>query len=88
MKDDYEVNWHLKGIRSIMSPTSEELRMRSVTVKNRRQAYLDKLVCDGHYFSEDAMREREPYMHHEYVGKFQDQSSRGMARPGERWSET
>lgn len=34
------------------------------------------------------MREREPYLHHEYVGKFQDPSSRSMARPGERWSET
>ncbi|MED6136717.1 hypothetical protein PIB30_058412 [Stylosanthes scabra] len=88
MKDDYEVNWHVKRLRSIMNPTSKELRMRSVTVKNRRRAYLDKLVSDGHYFSEDAMREREPYLHHEYVGKFQDQSGRGMARPGERWSET
>ncbi|KAF7828498.1 coiled-coil domain-containing protein 97 [Senna tora] len=88
LKDDYEINWHLKRLRSIMNPTSEELRMRSVTVKNRRRAYLDKLVCDGNYFSEDAMREREPYLHHEYVGKFQDQSGRGMARPGERWSET
>nr|KYP51481.1 hypothetical protein KK1_026639 [Cajanus cajan] len=88
MKDDYEINWHVKRLRSIMSPTSEELRLRSVTVKNRRRAYLDKLVCAGHYFSEDAMREREPYLHHEYVGKFQDQSGRGMARPGERWSET
>ncbi|CAJ1943211.1 unnamed protein product [Sphenostylis stenocarpa] len=88
MKDDYEINWHMKRLRSIMSPSEEELRMRSVTVKNRRRAYLDRLVCGGHYFSEDAMREREPYLHHEYVGKFQDQSSRGMARPGERWSET
>ncbi|KAL9249864.1 hypothetical protein AKJ16_DCAP06216 [Drosera capensis] len=34
------------------------------------------------------MREREPYSHHEYVGKFQDAAARGMARPGERWSET
>ncbi|XP_028762225.1 coiled-coil domain-containing protein 97-like isoform X2 [Neltuma alba] len=88
LKSDYEINWHLKRLWSIMSPTSEELRMRSVTVKNRRRAYLDKLMCDGDYFSEDAMREREPYLHHEYVGRFQDQSGRGMARPGERWSET
>ncbi|XP_054795672.1 uncharacterized protein LOC129301342 [Prosopis cineraria] len=88
LKGDYEINWHLKRLWSIMSPTSEELRMRSVTVKNRRRAYLDKLMCDGNYFSEDAMREREPYLHHEYVGRFQDQSGRGMARPGERWSET
>lgn len=34
------------------------------------------------------MREREPYLHHEYLGKFQDPSGRSMARPGERWSET
>nr|KJB25433.1 hypothetical protein B456_004G191100 [Gossypium raimondii] len=88
LNDDYEVNWHLKHLRSKMSPTSEELKLRSVTVKNRRRAYLNKLVCDGHYFSEDAMREREPYLHHEYLGRFQDLSGRSMARPGERWSET
>ncbi|KAJ6394189.1 hypothetical protein OIU77_023420 [Salix suchowensis] len=85
---DYEINWHLKNLRTKISPTSEELRSRSVTVKNRRLAYLDKLVLDGKYFSEDSMREREPYLHHEFVGKFQDPSARGMARPGERWSET
>ena len=34
------------------------------------------------------MREREPYLHHEYLGRFQDLSGRSMARPGERWSET
>lgn len=49
---------------------------------------MSKLVCEGNYFSEDAMREREPYLHHEYLGRFQDVSGRGMARPGERWSET
>lgn len=49
---------------------------------------MDRLVMDGQYFSEDAMREREPFLHHEYVGKFQDLSGRRMARPGERWFET
>lgn len=49
---------------------------------------MDKLVSDGQYFSEDSMREREPYLHHELLGKFQDPSGRSMARPGERWSET
>lgn len=85
---NYEVSWHLNHLRSIMSPSSGELRTRSITVKNRRRAYLDKLILEGQYFSEDAMREREPYLHHEYVGKFQDPSWRSMARPGERWSET
>ncbi|XP_073135224.1 uncharacterized protein [Henckelia pumila] len=88
LKEDYEINWHLNRLRSVMSPTEEEKKSKSVKVKNRRLAYMDRLILDGHYFSEDAMREREPYLHHEYVGKFQDPSGRSMARPGERWSET
>ncbi|KAG7536117.1 hypothetical protein ISN44_As13g000820, partial [Arabidopsis suecica] len=88
MKHDYEVDWHLKNLRKKISPTSEELKSRSVAVRNRRLAYLNKLVSEGQYFSEDAMRDREPYLHHEYVGKFQDVMGRNMARPGERWSET
>lgn len=88
LKHDYEVDWHLKSLRKKISPTSEELRSRSVAVRNRRLAYLNKLVSEGQYFSEDAMRDREPYLHHEYVGKFQDSLGRNMARPGERWSET
>nr|GMD59780.1 coiled-coil domain-containing protein 97 [Ipomoea batatas] len=88
LKDDYEINWHLNHLLSVISPTQEELKSRSVKIKNRRRAYLDKLISGGQYFSEDAMREREPYLHHEYVGKFQDPSGRSMARPGERWSET
>lgn len=88
LKDDYEIDWHLKHLRSLLSPTSEQLRSRSVTIKNRRRAYMDKLISEGRYFSEDSMREREPYLHHEYLGKFQDPYGRSMARPGERWSET
>ncbi|XP_042018623.1 coiled-coil domain-containing protein 97-like [Salvia splendens] len=88
LRDDYEINWHLKNLRSILSPTDKEKKSRSAKIKNRRLAYMDRLMVDGHYFSEDAMREREPYLHHEYVGKFQDPSGRSMARPGERWSET
>ncbi|KAH9624675.1 hypothetical protein KSS87_014240 [Heliosperma pusillum] len=88
LKDDYEINWHIKHLRSLLSPTSEQRRLQSLTVKNRRRAYMDKLVSEGHYFSEDSMREREPYLHHEYLGKFQDPYGRSMARPGERWSDT
>ncbi|KAL0372983.1 UNVERIFIED_CONTAM: hypothetical protein Scaly_0979900 [Sesamum calycinum] len=88
LKDDYEINWHLNHLRSVINPTVEERKSKLAKIKNRRLAYMDKLMLDGHYFSEDAMREREPYLHHEYVGKFQDPSGRSMARPGERWSET
>ncbi|XP_050378301.1 LOW QUALITY PROTEIN: uncharacterized protein LOC126795516 [Argentina anserina] len=88
LTDDYEVSWHVRHLRSSLTPTSNELKSRAVQVKNRRRAYLNKLIFDGQYFSEDSMREREPYLHHEYVWKFQDLSDRSMARPGERWSDT
>ncbi|XP_071689385.1 uncharacterized protein [Rutidosis leptorrhynchoides] len=88
LSDDYEINWHLNHLRSLINPTSEDLKSRSAKVKNRRRAYMDKLTHDGKFFSEDAMRDREPYLHHEFVGKFQDQSGRRMSRPGEKWSET
>ncbi|KAM0945641.1 hypothetical protein DsansV1_C10g0104851 [Dioscorea sansibarensis] len=85
---DYEVGWHLKRIRSAREPTAEEVRVRVAAVKNRRRAHMERLVLAGEYFSEDAMREREPYLHHELVGRFQDPVGRAMSRPGERWSET
>ncbi|KAG8382199.1 hypothetical protein BUALT_Bualt05G0051900 [Buddleja alternifolia] len=88
LRDDYEINWHLNHLRSVIDPTEEEIRSKSTKIKNRRLAYMDKMIMAGNYFSEDAMREREPYLHHEYVGRFQDPSGRSMARPGERWSET
>lgn len=88
LKDDYAVNWHLRHLKSILNPTIEEKRLHAVTAKNRRLAYMERLIHDGQYFSEDAMRERAPLLHHEYVGRFQDPNSRGFSRPGERWSET
>uniref|UniRef100_A0A453QL19 CCD97-like C-terminal domain-containing protein n=1 Tax=Aegilops tauschii subsp. strangulata TaxID=200361 RepID=A0A453QL19_AEGTS len=50
--------------------------------------HLHRLVTQGDYFSEEAMREREPYLHHEYLGRFQDPFGRAMVRPGEKFSET
>ncbi|GKG30019.1 hypothetical protein Tco_0419917, partial [Tanacetum coccineum] len=38
---DYEINWHL---RSVINPTSEDLKSRSAKVKNRRRAFMDKLM--------------------------------------------
>ncbi|GJZ85347.1 vacuolar protein sorting-associated protein 54, chloroplastic isoform X1, partial [Tanacetum coccineum] len=80
LSDDYEINWHL---RSVINPTSKDLKSRSAKVKNRRRAFMDKLMYGGKFFSGDSMRDREPYLHHKFVGKFQDQSGRRMYRPGE-----
>jgi hypothetical protein len=84
LSPDYEVDWHLRRLRAAAAGAPPP----AVRVRNRRRAYLDRLVREGEYFSEEAMREREPYLHHEYLGRFQDPLGRAMARPGERWSET
>eukprot|EP00246_Nothoceros_aenigmaticus_P009679 TRINITY_DN253_c0_g1_i1.p1 TRINITY_DN253_c0_g1~~TRINITY_DN253_c0_g1_i1.p1 ORF type:complete len:371 (+),score=75.07 TRINITY_DN253_c0_g1_i1:59-1114(+) len=85
--DDYEIGWHLKQLKSEVSPTADQRRVRAAAVKNRRLAYMSRLMHDGQYFSEDAMRLRSPLLHYELVGKYQDASARLEARPGERYSE-
>ncbi|KAJ3672531.1 hypothetical protein LUZ60_007252 [Juncus effusus] len=86
LRTDYEVNWHLNRLQRTTTPPTQQ--SNSPAIKNRRRAYMEKLVQQGEYFSEDSMRERDPYLHHEYVGKFQDPVGRMMSRPGEKWSET
>ncbi|RLM54155.1 coiled-coil domain-containing protein 97 [Panicum miliaceum] len=84
LSPDYEVDWHLRRLRAAAAGAPPP----AAQVRNRRRAYLDRLVREGEYFSEEAMREREHYLHREYLGRFQDPLGRAMARPGERWSET
>ena len=71
LQDDYEVNWHLKTLKSSINPSAEDQRSRTAMIHNRRLAYMNRLVQDGQYFSEDAMRMRSPLLHFEHVGQFQ-----------------
>ena len=48
----------------------------SSTVKNRRLAFMRRLEQQGEYFSEQAMRERQPLMWQEYIG-----GDPGLAQP-------
>ncbi|KAL0920778.1 hypothetical protein M5K25_009945 [Dendrobium thyrsiflorum] len=82
LRSDYEVGWHVDRLRRSLVPTEADSRAKSATVRNRRRAYMERLIRGGEYFSEDSMREREPYLHHEYVGRFQDPVGRVSSRPG------
>lgn len=88
LSGDYSVRFHLSRLRAIHDPSPADRRSRTAAIRNRRRAYLERLVKGGDYFSEEAMREREPYLHHEMLGRFQDPMGRVMSRPGERWSDT
>ncbi|KAH6557893.1 hypothetical protein KP509_1Z087900 [Ceratopteris richardii] len=85
---DYEVDWHLRRLRRSLYPaTAKEQKAQANLVKNRRLAFMSRLIDDGDFFSENAMRLRAPLLYHEYLGQFQDPSERSFARPGERWSD-
>ena len=44
-------------------------RRLSASSKNRRLAQLQRLLDSGEYFSDDAMRARQPLLHHHYVAQ-------------------
>ncbi|KAI5083434.1 hypothetical protein GOP47_0003177 [Adiantum capillus-veneris] len=88
LNGDYEVDWHLKQLRRSLFPASaKEQKARANLVKNRRLAFMDRLIQDGDFFSENSMRMRAPLLYYEYLGQFQDPSEHAFARQGERWSD-
>lgn len=67
LRGEYEVDFYLKLAEDEASKAGSAV---SATAKNRRHAQLKRLVADGSYFSDDAMRDRAPLLHHEYVGQY------------------
>lgn len=66
LRDDYEVDFYLKLAED------EEVSVKSglsTRTKNRRLAQLNRLVDEGKYFSEEAMRSRAPLLHQQYIGQ-------------------
>ena len=66
LRDDYEVDFYLKLAED------EEVAAKSglsVTAKNRRLAQLNRLVDEGKYFSDEAMCNRQPLLHQQYIGQ-------------------
>lgn len=66
LRDDYEVDFYLKLAED------EEVNSKSglsATAKNRRLAQLNRLMDEGKYFSEEAMRSRAPLLHQQYIGQ-------------------
>ena len=67
LRGDYEVDFYLKLAEDDAKRAANKV---SATAKNRRHAQLKRLVADGSYFSEDAMRNRAPLLHHQYIGQY------------------
>ncbi|VDL78161.1 unnamed protein product [Nippostrongylus brasiliensis] len=59
----------------------EQRKSDSQNLKNRRFLELRKLKEGGKYFSDEKMREREPYLYDVMVGKFMQEKDRLNLRP-------
>ncbi|KAK9802681.1 hypothetical protein WJX73_005341 [Symbiochloris irregularis] len=61
---DYEVAFYLKHINQQRDPPAS-------LVKNRRYAQLKRLMAQGSFFGDDALRSRDPVLFHQLVGQYQ-----------------
>lgn len=69
LRDDYEVNFYLRQLEQQLESHVEIVQLSSQT-KNRRLAQLNRLIDEGTYFEDSAMRSRAPLLHHQYVGQY------------------
>ena len=67
LRDDYEVDFYLELAEDEAASAKAGL---SATAKNRRLAQLNRLMEDGTYFSDEAMRTRAPLLHQQYLGQY------------------
>ncbi|KAI3430590.1 hypothetical protein D9Q98_005183 [Chlorella vulgaris] len=74
LRGDYEVDFYCK----VLEDRTDQLK-RSQVAKNRRLAYMARLEADGTYFGEEAMRDRQPALHHQYIGQFQPSGTMGAS---------
>lgn len=46
------------------------MESKALRVKNRRMAELERLIEEGEYFGDTAMRDREPLLFKQYITKY------------------
>ena len=59
----YEVDFYMKLLED-----KQDQHKQDTDRKNRRLAYMNRLLHEGTFFSDDAMKERQPYLHHQVRG--------------------
>ena len=56
-------------MQRVATPIRHKLRA------NRRYTYMQQLLANGKYFSDEAMKERSPLLYEQMVGKYQDDAN-------------
>ncbi|GAB4820159.1 hypothetical protein N2152v2_007205 [Parachlorella kessleri] len=73
----YEVDFYMKLLED-----KQDQHKQDTDRKNRRLAYMNRLLREGTFFSDDAMKERQPYLHHQYVGQYRPPGDAGPSAAG------
>jgi hypothetical protein len=71
--EQYEVDFYLRFLEpdpATSSASPAPSPSPSARTKNRRLAHLRRLASATDFFSDDAMRRRQPGLHHLYVGQY------------------
>mmetsp|Transcript_24396 Transcript_24396/g.40088 ORF Transcript_24396/g.40088 Transcript_24396/m.40088 type:complete len:391 (-) Transcript_24396:302-1474(-) len=66
--DEYEIRYWINYYSS--SPSK-----RNVVAKNRRYRRLQQLLSDGEYFSDEAMKERQPLLFEQFIGRYESKEA-------------
>jgi len=86
-RTSYEIDFYMKLLEdkntsnvrgkaaTVASPSA--VARKNAAVKNRRLAKLELLEKEG-YFKMEAMRSREPYLHHLYIGQYSLHPNAGL----------
>eukprot|EP00210_Caulerpa_lentillifera_P005297 g5061.t1 len=82
---DYEVAFYLNKFAKTKEDVMDSNTLR---VKNRRLAELDRLIAEGEYFGDTAMRDREPLLFQQYIAKFSQNLLSGQPRKPKSLSES
>ena len=72
-------------LRKHFDPNADYIRQISIPHRhkiraNRRYAYMQQLLTNGTYFSEEAMKERSPLLYEQMIGRYDDGSQKALVR--------
>lgn len=62
---DYRVTFQINEVKRLQNQ-----HLSHVRVRNRRYSAMKKLLAQGQYFSEESMKNRDPFLYERMVGKY------------------
>jgi len=75
---DNELNEHFDSTADYIRKLTNSNRQKLSA--NRRYVYMQQLIDDGNYFSDEAMKERSPLLYEQLIGKYEDEKNKSLVK--------